>query len=556
MLNGEKGPREGQSLYTWANELCDSLPGYDLLIPDHRGLGKSTLLASKCTKKNKRNEYQACLQYLESESPLGSNNGLQGFGTTQASRDIVHFASIYHSGLKSKNPHAQLHLYGLNYGALWMNRVLQVNEALTVSQQVVIDSVIVDSPLSVNTSSLSVDAIDERYIAAWNELLNDCVASDQCMNHFYSLVNNTDIVLSNTVQSLESLFTRIFQKQDSQDRKVLAPCEGTHWKSNLVQRFDSQRLKKLFAAMLNETPAMKLILPMLYRLHRCDSSDEIWLQNLGFQFSRTKGAVSSVVQPLYFKPSLTLSAASPSEEMLYYVIAASEMTSVSPVATNGTYWQEFHSTVPPFVNRGESAITADKLRNVTAIYSDSLVDTWSTFNGPMLIMYGTLGSIAPRSFGEEWVSQYGASSKTRVARFPHAMNHMAQSTVMANKKDTRIAGQEILVDFIVNQGVNPVNETLISLWKHHTFDFDSSTKSNTYLDYVTDDGSADLWDDAPSKTIEKRKQLQLARSLGAGCGVLVFMIVIFIVCICFDGTIVKCFTNRESKQYAVLAHER
>jgi len=544
LLNGNKGPIDGSSLYTWATALCKELPGYDLLIPDHRGIGKSTVLANKCTSKNKLDHFNDCIQFLENESPLGSKDGIKGFGTSQAARDVLYFSKLYKQYQLDKNSgaSAQVILYGLNYGSVWLNRVLQLREI--VADSVTVDMIVVDSPLGVERSSLSADAIDNRYVASWNELLSNCVSSQKCVNRFQALVSqSTPGRVVNTTDSLQSLLVEIMEKQDTD-----SACKGTHWKSKNVQLFDVKRLKKLFAAMLYEIPGSKLIFPTLYRLYRCESKDRIWLQNMGYQMSRTIGAVGKVVKPLFFKPSLTISGP---EEVLYHVIAASEMTT-QPIATNSTYWLNLQKNVPPFVNRNESAITVAKLLNVTT-YSDPLVDTWNIFNGPMLIMYGTLGSIATKSFGEEWVNEYGASNHTRVALFPHAMNIMAQSTVMAKSGDSTIAGQKTMVDFIVSGGTNSVNETLISLWKHNTYNFDSSAKSATYVGYSTDK-TLNLWDDGPSKTIEKKNQLHVAKNLGAGCGVLVFMCAIFAFCMVLDGTLCKWYNNRQSKQYLLMNH--
>lgn len=506
ILNGDIGPINGSSLYMWATGLCQSLPGYDIMIPDHRGTGYSSSLDADCLNL-KLNSFSSCLNYTNYKY----GNGIRGFSVTAAAIDVLYFVNLTRPSSTNS-----LIMYGVGYGTYWLNRILQIAPSS-------VSMAIIDSPLAVMKSEVQAAAIDKRFNETGNELLDLCMSTPDCIGRFTNLTGTSD--LYKTIES-------ILSKQDT-----VNACKGTHWNPNLVQQFPSIRLRNLYAGLLIDTSLSKFILPSLYRLYRCNSNDRIWLQNFGYELSNNN------MQSYFFVPSSNVD---PPTQVLYLIIAASELSSY-PLPYTPSYWINLYNIDPPIFMRNESAITTENLILVDQndYYNEPLVDQWAIFNGEMLIMYGSLSPYLPKSFALDWISQYGNNSNVNIAYFPNAQSGIAQNTPSLNSS-TQIIGQMVMLSFINSNGKGTVNTTLISMWKEYIFNFNSSSMAMKIV------GSTDLWNGSASKTFQKMAQLQIAKNLGIGCGVLVLVAVVCIVVVIIDGTVCRWCSQRETKKYLAM----
>lgn len=129
------GPGEaGASFYPLVDRLRTAFPGYDLIIPDHRGTGLSSRL---CVEEETENspggyllegaEWATCFGLLNSRSPR-----VQAFTITNAAHDLNGLMSRFSAGRKTV-------LYGVSYGTQLVLR------SRVVAGSAPVDSIILDS---------------------------------------------------------------------------------------------------------------------------------------------------------------------------------------------------------------------------------------------------------------------------------------------------------------------------------------------------------------------------------------------------------------------------
>jgi hypothetical protein len=497
LLNGDVGPIDGSTLYTQYDTICKSLHGYDIMIPDHRGTGKSSQLGSDCTKL-KLKSFRDCYNHVRDSY---KSDGLRGFGTTMAAKDVLHFAKY------SKTDGDKVVVMGVAYGTYWLNRILTVAPSD-------INLAIADTVLS---PTLEASAVDDQHTTVGTELLSLCQSASACISHF----NSSQL-------SLNDQITQILDKQDSANA-----CQGTHRKAAKVQKFSSERLRTLYAGMLRDIPLSKFILPSLYRLNRCSDEDKKWLQNMGYSLTLTSNKGT-----FFYSPTNNTTPT----ELLYYVIAASELSS-SPLPQSASYWTQKYSTYPPFFKRNQSPTATYKLDIAQEDrYDEPLAGSLATnYNNPLLVLHGTLSPIAPKYMGQVW-EQHFNNSQTQFVWVRNAQSAISFNTAMADAKDTRNAGLVVVLAWINANGAH-VNTTIIQSWRHYTYNFNSSTKNATIIAYKG------LWEGAPAKTIQKYAMIKIARSLGIGLGILALTTIAFIVLMIFDGTVCKVIADKTSQRY-------
>lgn len=138
------GPGEaGASFYPLVDRLRTSFPGYDLIIPDHRGTGLSSRLCVEEEAENSPGGYQlegaewaTCFGLLNSRSPR-----TQAFTITNAAHDLNGLMSGFSAGRKTI-------LYGVSYGTQLVLRSRVVADAAPV------DSIILDSLIPPETDEV------------------------------------------------------------------------------------------------------------------------------------------------------------------------------------------------------------------------------------------------------------------------------------------------------------------------------------------------------------------------------------------------------------------
>lgn len=165
------GPGEaGASFYPLVDRLRTAFPGYDLIIPDHRGTGLSSRLCVDEEAKNSPGGYQlegaewaTCFGLLNSRSQRA-----QAFTITNAAHDLNGLMSRFSAG-------RQTVLYGVSYGTQLVLRTRVVADAAPVDS-IILDSLIPPETDEVWDLSRRSQVVDE----VGRQVLADCDRDADC----------------------------------------------------------------------------------------------------------------------------------------------------------------------------------------------------------------------------------------------------------------------------------------------------------------------------------------------------------------------------------------
>jgi pimeloyl-ACP methyl ester carboxylesterase len=164
------GPGEsGASLYPMAGVLRRSFPGFDLIIPDHRGTGYSSRLCPQEESVDSAGgmalvgaEWSSCFQRLIAQPELARN-----YSVTNAAHDLKYLIAHSDTGKPT-------YVYGVSYGTQLVLRALQLGKMPVTG--IILDSLV---PLQTATQwdlskrSVVVDDIGLKVLA-------DCDKAPQC----------------------------------------------------------------------------------------------------------------------------------------------------------------------------------------------------------------------------------------------------------------------------------------------------------------------------------------------------------------------------------------
>ncbi|MGB0988505.1 MAG: alpha/beta fold hydrolase [Pseudoalteromonas spongiae] len=208
---------------------------YDLYVLEHRGVGWSTHLA--CNNPPSR-DYQAYWQSCFDDLYGQWGEGLYQFNTTSAAKDLDYV--IAKSKVLDWQPS---HVYGVSYGSFWAQRFSQV--APTGAQSIILDSVF-------PATGTGLDLWDENYGKIFTQLSNYCDQDALCSSKFQGQAE----------QTIRALVKRVFS--------------GEHCPDVAFIRDELQAL-----ATISMTRSVEQILmPVFYRLARCNGDDVVALNNL------------------------------------------------------------------------------------------------------------------------------------------------------------------------------------------------------------------------------------------------------------------------------------
>jgi pimeloyl-ACP methyl ester carboxylesterase len=212
------GPGEaGASFYPLVDRLRIAFPGYDLIIPDHRGTGLSSRLCVEEEAENSPGGYQlegaewaTCFGLLNSRAPR-----TQAFTITNAAHDLNGLMSRFSAGRKTV-------LYGVSYGTQLVLRSRVVADAAPVDS-IILDSLIPPETDEVWDLSRRSQVVDE----VGRQVLADCDRDADCRQRLGG----------SAVDALKAL---------EQDPEIAA-------------QFPGGRPKLVFGALLNSQDARALI---------------------------------------------------------------------------------------------------------------------------------------------------------------------------------------------------------------------------------------------------------------------------------------------------------
>jgi pimeloyl-ACP methyl ester carboxylesterase len=169
------GPGEsGASFYPFIETVRAAAPGFDLLIPDHRGTGFSTRLcpdeegpASEAGAALSGEEWGTCFSALNAKAAR-----TKAFTISNAARDLDLLMSRFDSG-------GRTYIYGVSYGTQLVLRLLSVGTRSKVDG-VILDSLVPlesDNQLDLSHRSAVTDLVGRA-------VLRDCDARPECSLYF------------------------------------------------------------------------------------------------------------------------------------------------------------------------------------------------------------------------------------------------------------------------------------------------------------------------------------------------------------------------------------
>lgn len=225
--------------------------GITLVLPDHRGIGLSTILG--CDDNNSQILTAQCIDYLTSRWGV---DGLNQFSITAAAHDLAVQVQSY----QMSHP-GRIVIYGVSYGTVWLDRFLQIYPTLV--QSAIMDGVAHPFQLSISRYDLWASSVASQF-------LTYCQVQPDCGQYFPP------------DQPPSIMLLRILTELDSNNQQ----CIKNHFRK--YQLTSNQFRTFLFYLMqAGEQYMYRTIIPaVIFRLHRCSKEDVTVLE---FFFRNTLG---------------------------------------------------------------------------------------------------------------------------------------------------------------------------------------------------------------------------------------------------------------------------
>jgi len=226
--------------------ITDRFPEWDFYSPEHRGVGLSANLNCNDQPLQDTDYLKWCIDFLE--DTWGEH--LKDFSTTNAAFDVINLIDI----LREKDK--QVFIYGGSYGTYWIQRMLQIDP--NIANGVILDSV----------------------CPAADCFLDDFDTNQNFMGMQIMEICNQDAVCSEKLGTIDpdawQAVGKVFQKVD--EGNICAGCDNDEC-MNIKETFDRETLRNILAVMAGDWCFRPIIPPLIYRLNRCNESDQIALNN-------------------------------------------------------------------------------------------------------------------------------------------------------------------------------------------------------------------------------------------------------------------------------------
>ena len=226
--------------------ITDRFPEWDFYSPEHRGVGLSANLNCNDQPLQDPDYLKWCIDFLE--DTWGEH--LKDFSTTNAAFDVLNLIDILREEGK------QVFIYGGSYGTYWIQRMLQINPDIA-------DGVILDSVCP--AADCFLDDFDAYQNFMGMQIMNICNEDPVCSEKLGTIDPNAFQAVG-----------KVFQKVD--EGNICAGCDNDEC-MNITDTFDRVTLRNLLAVMAGDWCFRPLIPPLIYRLNRCNESDQMALNN-------------------------------------------------------------------------------------------------------------------------------------------------------------------------------------------------------------------------------------------------------------------------------------
>jgi pimeloyl-ACP methyl ester carboxylesterase len=184
LLHG--GPDHSAPYSAFQDMFTRELPDLDVYMLDHRGTGRSTRFECPGIELGSPlltdNEIDDCIEQLTNQW----QDGISQFTTTAAARDVLHLMDAVSEGQNTER-----YLYGLSYGTLWAQRLLQIAPDA-------VDGLIIEG---VASPARGYESANDAAITPFNNLLALCDQDPFCASQ---LGGDTGVVLDALVKQAQN----------------------------------------------------------------------------------------------------------------------------------------------------------------------------------------------------------------------------------------------------------------------------------------------------------------------------------------------------------------
>ncbi|EYF01599.1 Hypothetical protein CAP_8039 [Chondromyces apiculatus DSM 436] len=239
----------GGDLHEIVDVMAANLPGFDIYTLDHRGVGQSARLGCSAEEETSpgedyvlADEWEGCAAELKDRW----GEGLAGFSTTNAAQDVGMLIE------RTREPGQRAMVWGVSYGTYWALRYLQLHPEQPAA--VVLDSVASPGAQRLSTFDLQFDPVAKELAAV-------CAADAAC-----------------AARMGDDPWARIdalYEKIDAGHCSALG--------------IDRRLLRQTLAYLVAGATGRSLLMPVVYRLDRCEAADMEALAHL-FEFLFSAGS--------------------------------------------------------------------------------------------------------------------------------------------------------------------------------------------------------------------------------------------------------------------------
>ncbi|KAH3731662.1 alpha/beta hydrolase fold [Pelomyxa schiedti] len=402
MLQGGPGD-SGESgwPFAYSEHLMDLLGGtFDLMFPDHRGVGFSTPLY--CPHPDLLYA-QECVDYLDSIW----GEGLHQFTSSNAARDLH---SLVIAATESNVP---VYLYGVSYGTYWLQRYLQIySSGVDRPRAAILDGIVSPDKLKLLQYDFYVNLVGHE-LMAW------CEADLFCNSAFKGVP---------PISVMAALFEKLLNNATTCFDQLSQPLPPLFSSPSSIK----QGLNVLLQQWLGSQTDRILIPPTIFRLTRCSTADISALTYL-----------MSTMYPLTpRRPRYAYE-----DKPLAWNIIESEMLSLElPPPT----LEQIITGESSLYFSGASSVSARKWYDYWHPYTpDEYENKFPDVSGlPLLMLNGNLDPQTPLFFAEEVYNHY-AGTPTVTFEIVNAAVHCTIANSPVNNSDTP-CGLQMLVSWLLS----------------------------------------------------------------------------------------------------------
>lgn len=492
---------------------------YDIIVPDHRGTGRSTPLQCTTTtttttdqehlQQGGRESLQECFEKLKAEWTEG---GLRGFSAQHAARDILHVMRLIRREAGQDSLDEHIVLYGASYGTYVVNSVLRQDKDRLV-KAVVADSLVAPPP------TFNFVEWDNEYNVVGQEYLQRCDDNKLCsskMREVKGIINGGDGEDGYPAQAALSSF---YDKITSPSKACYAPT-------------DLGLVRRTLSSYLADPDYREFILPLVYREQRCNAKDRVIMDNWNFALG-----VFNLLFPLAAEQGGPYREDAPSSVALMRYIGGIELSDHRTVSER--YVKRAVDTSNPLElqfadGTGYAMWNASKVaRDMGIAFEPS--KGFAPYTGPTLMLHGDLDPQTPLVQAKKWRERFSDEDDHWV-EFPNGQHGAITTTLTI---DGSPCAMRIMAEFVVNsykgEPSKELNTSCVGETISANMDFTGKHRPIA-LDWF----GGDLWDGGP--LLSNRNWVRI----GVGTVILGLVLLLISVCVCLC-VCVGCIVRRRRK---------